>query len=270
MIPDNHSTSVKRLHSLITRLRKEPETLKQYDEVIKDQIEKGVVERVTDTNDGEKVGHVHYLPHREVMRSDRSTTKLRVVYDASSKGPKNVGPSLNDCLYTGQSLTPLLFDILLRFRTHRLAITSDIEKAFLNISISPEHRNFLRFVWVNNIEDEDPAIEVFRFTRLVFGLTSSPYILNATIRHHLDQYAQQDPGFVKEVVNSLYVDDYTSGADDLKSASELALKVKQRMLEGGFNMRKFTSNSTELIQELQDIKLFSNSLNPTLTLNAKC
>jgi len=167
-IPDNYSTSLKRLNSLHERLQKEPEILKQYNDVIKDQIEKGVVEKVTEPNDVE-IGRVHYLPHREVVRTDRSTTKLRVVYDASSKGTHNVGPSLNECLYTGESLNPLLVDILLRFRTHCIAVTADIKKALLNIGISPEHRNYLRFLWINNIDDEDPNVEVYRITRLVFG-----------------------------------------------------------------------------------------------------
>ena len=67
---------------------------------------------------------------------------MRVVYDASSKV---FGPSLNDCLHVGPSLNPLLLDILLRFRVHEVAVTADIEEAFLNIKIDPEHRDFLRF-----------------------------------------------------------------------------------------------------------------------------
>jgi hypothetical protein len=60
-----------------------------------------------------KAGNVHYLPHREVVRADQDTTKVRVVYDASAK---TTGPSLNECLYTGPSLTPLIFDILVSTR----------------------------------------------------------------------------------------------------------------------------------------------------------
>jgi len=94
-------------------------------------------------------------------------------------------------------------------------------------------------------------------------LTSSPYILNASIRHHLNQYVDHDPEFVKEVINSLYVDDYTSGADEVQTAVELSSKVKQRMQEGGFNMRKFLSNSSELNKELYGDELFHDScLNP--------
>ena len=68
---------------------------------------------------------------------------MRVVYDASSTV---FGPSLNDCLHIGPPLNPLLFDTLLRFRVHEVALTADIEKALLNIEIDPEHRDFVRFL----------------------------------------------------------------------------------------------------------------------------
>ena len=76
---------------------------------------------------------VHYLPHHAVIRQDKETTKLRVVYDASAKSD---GPSVNNCLYTGPKFDQWIMDILLRFRTHRIALTVDIKKAFLVLSIA--------------------------------------------------------------------------------------------------------------------------------------
>ena len=95
----------------------------------------------------EKPGLVHYLPHIEVVRSDTNTTKVRVVCDASAK---TTGPSLNDCLFSGPPLTQLIFDVMLRFRVHLVAAVCDIEKAFSNISVASEHRDFLRFMWVDD------------------------------------------------------------------------------------------------------------------------
>ena len=86
---------------------------------------------------------MHYLPHREVVRIDKDTTKVRVVYDASAGSE---GPNLNDCLYAGPLLTPLIFDILVRLRAHQVAITADKKRVFLNISVVREHRDFLRFL----------------------------------------------------------------------------------------------------------------------------
>ena len=125
MLPDNYTAASRRLTTTIKKLKDQPEILKQYDHVIREQLQSSVVELPQDQIP--QPGSVHYLPHRAVVRLDRDTTKVRVVYDASSK---MFGPSLNDCLHVGPSLNPYLFDILLRFRVHDIALTADAEKAF--------------------------------------------------------------------------------------------------------------------------------------------
>ena len=105
------------------------------------ELESGIVEE-EQQDQVLKPENVHYIPHRGVVRLDRDITKVRVVYDASSKV---FGPSLNDCLHVGPILNLLLLDILLRFRVHEATKTADIEKAFLNIEIDPEHRDFYDF-----------------------------------------------------------------------------------------------------------------------------
>jgi hypothetical protein len=84
--------------------------LKEYDDVMQDHLGKGVIEPVPVQPTGEIV---HYVPHQPVIREQAQSTKMRIVYDCSSK-PDATTPPLNDCLETGPSLQPLLFDILLR------------------------------------------------------------------------------------------------------------------------------------------------------------
>ena len=124
MLPDNYTAALRRLTTTVKKLKNQPEIFKQYDNVIREQLQSGVVE-IVPQDQIPQPGDVHYLPHRTVMRLDRDTTKVRVVYDASSKV---FGSSLNDCLHIGPSLNPLLFDILLRFRVHEVALTADVEK----------------------------------------------------------------------------------------------------------------------------------------------
>ena len=76
---------------------------------------------------------VHYLPHHAVIRKDKQTTKLRIVYDASAWSE---GVSLNDKLFSGSKFNQNISDIIVRFRTHRIALAADVEKAFLTVSIS--------------------------------------------------------------------------------------------------------------------------------------
>ncbi len=241
ILPDNYLFAKSRLNSLLTRLKANPALAKEYNKVIQDQLEQGIVEKV-DVSLPTEVGRVTYLPNQMVLREDKDTTKLRVVFDQSFK---RTGPSLNDCLYAGPPLLPLLSDILMRFRNNKVVLLSDIEKAFLNVSIGSTQRDYLRFLWVNDIEQDEPEIIVLRYTRAVFSVICSPYLLNSTIRHHLDQYKVTEPEFVNSVINSLYCDDYVSAFDNDSEAFEQYKKLKQCFKDASLNMRKWQSNSSE-------------------------
>ena len=223
LLPDNFALCKSRLISLLKRLNLKPEVLKHYDDVIRDQEKQGIVEPVVQgTNNG--VGKVHYLPHHEVIRVDKDTTKLRIVYDASARSGRNT-PSLNDCLYAGPQLSPLIYDILLRFRVHKVALIGDIEKAFLNVSVHPRDRDYLRFLWIDEITSSRPKLQVYRFARVAFGVSSSPFLLNATIRHHLSS-ADIPREFAERVLKSLYVDDFVSRDDSDSSVLEMYENLK--------------------------------------------
>ena len=186
---------------------------------------------------------IHYLPHHAVVRHNKETTKVRVVYDASARSD---GPSLNDCLHAGPKFNQKILDILLRFRVHRVAIIADIEKAFLMVSVARKDRDALRFLWFEDAFAEQPTIVQLRFSRVVFGVSSSPFLLNATIEHHLKQYSSTDPDLVDRLRRSIYVDDIVSGAEGEEQAYQMFVRSKEILREGGFNLRKFCSNSTPL------------------------
>ena len=88
LLPDNLVLCKSRLMSLLKRLSLKPDVSRHYNDVIQEQLKQGIVEPVEQgTNNG--VGKVHYIPHHEVIRVDKETTKLRVVYDASARAEKN-------------------------------------------------------------------------------------------------------------------------------------------------------------------------------------
>ena len=116
-LADNYQLCLRRLHGLMKRLKQDPAILQEYDATIRSQIQQGIVENVEPSEEEPKC--VHYLPHHAVVRQDKQTTKVRVVYDASAR---TTGPSLNDCLHVGPKLNTKIFDILLRFRIHHIAI----------------------------------------------------------------------------------------------------------------------------------------------------
>ncbi|XP_015761462.1 PREDICTED: uncharacterized protein LOC107340611 [Acropora digitifera] len=186
LLPDNYENSLARLSSQLKQLRRDPEVLREYNSIIEDQLRSGIIERV-DTTECPAVGKVHYLPHHGVVRRDALTTKLRIVFHAFSRATKE-SSSLNDCLYLGPALTPTIFKILLRFRERKIALVGDIEKAFLDIRVHEQDRNVLRFLWIDSFEKDDPKLLLYRFSWVVFGVNSSPFLLNATLRHHISQY----------------------------------------------------------------------------------
>ena len=204
------------------------------------------------------------MPHHGVVRSDKATTKLRIVFDGSSKDSTSEH-SINDCLEKGPNLTPHIFDVLIKFRSHPVALTADVEKAFHQISINETDRDKLRFLWWDKIEGEEARIVQYRFRRLVFGLTSSPAILNGVIQHHLSSYSSAEPKFSECLADSLYVDDFPGGAPTDEETFNLFESSKRIMSEGGFNLRKWHTNSRVLKQRIDRTETMSTSNQPNIS-----
>ena len=149
---------------------------------------------------------------------------------------------MNECLYKGQQLTPLVFGILLRFRAQVIALTADTEKAFDQVSVDNDGRDYLRYLWLDNIFSDQPTITRNWFARVIFGVTSSPFCLNSIIRKLVNQYSD-DPEFVNKALKSFFDDDFISGGESVEKAFELFIKLRNRFKEGHFNLRRWKTNS---------------------------
>ena len=231
-LPSNYALARGRLVSLLRRLDNDPELLKHYDTVIQDQISKGFVEKVPGNEI--KNPNAHYLPHHPVVR-DHPTTPVRIVMDCSAK-IKGCA-SLNDCLSVGPSLVPLLVEIILRLRLTRYICSGDISKAFLRIGLSPEDRDRTRFFWRDNYDDPNSKINVFRFKRVLFGSSSSPFLLQATVKHHLERFGAEDLG------RNLYVDNLHAGFNDEQELIKFYERSMFIFNKAGLPLREWFSNS---------------------------
>ena len=146
----------------------DPEKLEMYNNVIVNQGKQGFIEKVENPNTNTRT--CHYIPHHGVIE-ESSTTPLRVVYDCSCrKSPKH--PSLNDCLTTGPPLLNEITTILLTFRQSKYGLTADIEKAFLNVVLDEEDRDFTSFFWLSDPKDPSSAFNVYRFKRILCGAST--------------------------------------------------------------------------------------------------
>lgn len=249
----NYRMCESRLRSLHHKLKEEPELLREYDKIIQEQLRNNIVEKVPKSSclNEQTEKAVHYSPHHAVVRKERDTTKVRIVYDGSAKSSKS-DLSLNDCLETGTNHIPLIFEMLSNFRWNSVALTADIEKAFLMVGIKEEHCDMLRFLWFKDLTAISPEIIQLRFNRLVFGLRPSPSILGETIKHHLRLYKQSEPEMAELLEKSLYVDDLVTGAESVENAFQIYKKSKKMLAEGGFNLRKWSSNSCRLLEEIKN------------------
>ena len=126
--------------------------------------------------------------------------------------------SLNDCLHVGPKFKQTINELLFRFQSYPVALVADVEKAFLMISVDPNDRDVLRFLWVQDPFDNDVKLVTMRFTRVLFGVSSSPFLLNATIKHHLDSYRSSKPNVVESLSRSMYVDEIIAGVDSVDDA----------------------------------------------------
>ncbi|XP_066969212.1 uncharacterized protein [Macrobrachium rosenbergii] len=204
-LPTNYNIALAQMYNQVKRFQRQPELLKCYDSIIKEQLNLDFIEEVENPVVSP---NTHYLPHHAVSK-DSSTTPLRVVYNCSARVNQS-SASLNDCLMTGPSLTEKLFDLLVRFRMNKFACIADIEKAFLQIGLQPHHRDFTRFLWLENPFDQDSTVKTYRFKSVLFGATCSPFLLQMTLQY---RFQISSSPYSDVFLSSFYVDNfqYTTG-----------------------------------------------------------
>ena len=247
-LPENFELSLGRLKSLIKRLEKNPDLLEKYNNVIQEQIAKGIIERV-ESSEEDNENRKHYIPHHAVITPEKTTTKIRIVYDASAK-IKRSAKSLNECLYRGPVILEDLCGLLLRFRMKKIGLVSDIEKAFLQVGLHEADRDVTRFLWLKDIQKpvSKDNLLVCRFKRLSFGIISSPFLLGATIKHHLEK---ENSATAKSIKNDFYVDNLITGADNEKDAIRLYRDAKRLFEDVSMNLRECLTNSLKVNNQIK-------------------
>ena len=181
------------------------------------------------------------------------------MFDAASKSKDEL--SINEHLFTGPCLLPLLYNILIRFRIGKYGLVADIKQAFLQICLNEQHRDFVRFLWFDDVYAPDPRIIVLRLARVVFGLTPSPFLLNATVKCHLEKYLTllEFKRFIEKLILNLYVDDSTNSFNNISEAVEFYKKSTDALAEASFDLRKWATNSKE-IQDVINLGLSNNDI----------
>lgn len=252
---DNFNVAERRMKNVVRKMQYDEKVFSKYSDILNEYLDQGIIERVSDT--AKPVNKpVFYLPHQVVYREESVTTKMRIVFDASSH---EVGQlSLNDCLWPGVNLNPSIFHLLINFRLNGVAILADVEKAFLQISLAEKDRDAVRFLFVKGndttLQNFDEQLQMYRFKRVLFGVNASPFLLAATIKLHIEKFRDIYPDVFKILDTCVYVDDLVTGADDVSEALKISREAKEIMSKASMNLRKWVSNDNSLIKKWEDEK----------------
>ncbi|XP_055680362.1 uncharacterized protein LOC129788386 [Lutzomyia longipalpis] len=209
-----------------------------YREIIEDQKRRQWIEPVRNDPQG---GPGYYMPHHGVLKESSATTKWRMVYNASAK--TSTGYSLNDLLRIGPVVQPDLIRILLGFRQHQYAMTADISKMYPQLMMHPIHLKYQQFVWR---DDKSQPIQDFRFTRVCFGVASSPFLATRALLQLANEHQDTHPLAAEALRKAFYVDDCILSVETLSKALEVQSQLIDLLKRGGFLLTKWTANHPSL------------------------
>lgn len=236
--------AISRFLQLERKLNKNKEMKNEYTKVIKEYEELGHMQLTT-----ENERNCVYLPHHAVIRDDKDTSKLRVVFDASAKGSK--GQSLNDTLLTGPVIQDDLPTLILRWRQHKIALISDIVKMYRQILITEKHTNYQCIIWRDN---ENEEFKVYKLLTVTFGTACAPFLAVRTLKQIAEEVADEYPQAAEIIKSSFYMDDLMTGACTENEAKEIYEQVNKILEKAGFVLQKWSSNSDNLLNMIQQNK----------------
>ncbi|GFW07338.1 integrase catalytic domain-containing protein [Trichonephila clavipes] len=240
---ESRQTAIQRLNSLWKRLSRDKEYLSLYKKFLQEYEDLGHMRKIKE--DGS--GVAFYMPHHGVYRPEKSTTKLRTVFNASS--PSTSGKSLNSIQFNGGLVQEDLFSIMVRFRKHKYAFTTDIEKMFRMINIHPEQTCLQKILWKKGIGE---PIKTYELTTVTYGTVSAPYLATRTLKQLAMDEANNFPLAAPVVLSDSYMDDILSGSESIEEVIELQHQLIEMFKTAGMHLHKWCGNLPEIISNLQE------------------
>ncbi|XP_055604180.1 uncharacterized protein LOC129752424 [Uranotaenia lowii] len=238
---DSREIALRRLGATERRLARSPELRELYTKFMDEYIQLGHMREVNETSDTKRC----FLPHHPVEKESSTTTKLRVVFDASCK--TTTGISLNDGLLTGPVIQDDLRAIILRCRMCQIMVVADVEKMFRQINVAKEDRPLQSILWRNSPSE---PVKTFELNTVTYGTKPAPFLATRTLKQLALDEAERYHLASRVFSEDTYMDDVVSGADDANAALKLRIQLDKAAKAGGFRLRKFASNCAEVLQGL--------------------
>ncbi|XP_055681943.1 uncharacterized protein LOC129789287 [Lutzomyia longipalpis] len=261
---DSVPAAMAQFKAMERRFSRNPEFHQSYKEFMSEYISLGHMELVP-PNEPEKPHHGKYLlPHQAVLRPSSETTKFRVVFNGSAPTPP-LNVSFNDTLAVGPVLQSDLFTLLVGFRMHKFAFSADVVKMYRQIGIAKKHRDYLSVFWR---DDPSKKLLIYRLTTVTYGTSSAPYLATKVLQQIANDYQSEFPAASQAIKSCFYMDDLLCGAATLEEAKALRRDIEEVLNRGCFPLRKWSSNSPALLEDIPQDKL---AITPEQVLTqAKC
>ncbi|XP_048001463.1 uncharacterized protein LOC125238232 [Leguminivora glycinivorella] len=212
----------------------------------------------------------YYLPHHAVLRESSTTTKLRVVFDASAATTS--GKSFNDIQLIGPRVQEDLFSILLRFRQHKYVVSADIEKMYRQILVDNDQRQLQLILWR---ADPSKPLKIYSLNTVTYGTSSAPFLSTRCLLQLSQESSHKQTQ--DAIARDFYVDDFLSGSNSVEESVALCRNVTDTLKTAQLHLRKWQSNKKEILQAVGEdpcqkecVDFSENELSKTLGLNWKC
>ena len=144
-LPNNKQIARQRLPKKIFQLQQSPDQYQQYHEEVMKFGNEGFAVPVSGADADGPATVDGFMPHHHVTSGPRDSERWRIVFDCSSK--ERGSTSLNNHLLVGPNLNPDLLTVFLSFRLHPIAVSADMAKAYMRISVCASDQPLFRFLW---------------------------------------------------------------------------------------------------------------------------
>ncbi|XP_055948217.1 uncharacterized protein LOC129981409 [Argiope bruennichi] len=237
---NSRDIALKRLESLWTRLSRDQKYLKLYSDFLKEYEELGHMSEIQDESVEPEV--TYYMPHHGIYRPQKTTTKLRTVFNASTL--TSSGKSLNSIQYNGGVIQDDIFTLLIRFRKHIFAFTADIRQMYRMINIDESQRNLQRILWK---EGANEPVKTYQLNTVIYGTVSAPYLAMRTLKQISIDEGKNFPSAASVLCHDFYMDDVLSGASTLEETKTLQHELVGILKTAQMSLHKWCGNTSELI-----------------------
>ncbi|XP_041456247.1 uncharacterized protein LOC121408709 [Lytechinus variegatus] len=237
LLPDNRAQAEKVLCSTEKRLARNQDHADAYVKQMKELVENGFARKLTENEVDQYEGPIHYISHHAVLRPEKRSTPVRIVFNSSSSYH---GHCLNDYWFKGPDLLNDLLGVLLRFRMNEVGFCGDISKMYHRVSIPERDMNVHRYLWRDMQTDRKPDVYIMKV--VTFGDKPAPAMAQLALRMTAEAAEATHPKAAQVLKESVYMDDICDSVREVSEAEQLTSEIDQVLQEGGFKVKGWTSN----------------------------